>query len=101
MCWTCQRAQPYTRKRERPEGSVQSAFHGRATQLRFIDGSLLRNDFTNVVTNPKLDDSLFQPVIGSDYQVSQPATLRRTAAAAPVIGSDYQVSQPAAKGGKK
>ena len=45
----------------------------RATQLRFTDGSLLRNDFTNVVMNPKLDDALFQPVISGDYQVSQPA----------------------------
>lgn len=44
----------------------------RATQLRFTDGSLLRNDFTNVMTNPKLDDALFLPVIGVDYQVSQP-----------------------------
>ena len=26
-----------------------------------------------VVMNPKLDDALFQPVIGADYQVSQPA----------------------------
>ena len=45
----------------------------RATQLRFTDGSLLRNDFTNVVTNPKLDDTLFQPVIGADFKVSEPA----------------------------
>lgn len=45
----------------------------RATQLRFTDGSLLRNDFTNVVANPKLDEALFAPVIGADYQVSQPA----------------------------
>ena len=45
----------------------------RATQLRFTDGSLLRNDFTNVVMNQKLDESLFAPVIGADYQVSQPA----------------------------
>ena len=44
-----------------------------ATQLRFTDGSLLRNDFTNIVTNPRLDDALFQPVIGADFQVSQPA----------------------------
>lgn len=45
----------------------------RATQLRFTDGSLLRNDFTNVVMNSKLEDTLFSPVIGADYQVSQPA----------------------------
>ena len=45
----------------------------RATQLRFTDGSRLRNDFTNIVTNPRLDDALFAPVIGADYQVSQPA----------------------------
>ncbi len=45
----------------------------RATLLKFTDGSTLRNDFTNVVTNPKLDDALFQPAIGADYQVSEPA----------------------------
>ena len=45
----------------------------RSTQLRFTDGSLLRNDFTNVVTNPKLDAGLFQPAIGADYKLSQPA----------------------------
>ncbi len=45
----------------------------RATQLRFADGSTLRNDFANVVTNAALDTALFNPVIGKDYQVSQPA----------------------------
>ncbi|MBM4225146.1 MAG: outer membrane lipoprotein carrier protein LolA [Gammaproteobacteria bacterium] len=45
----------------------------RATQLRFTDGSLLRNDFTNVMTNPKLADSLFTPDIGADFQISEPA----------------------------
>ena len=45
----------------------------RSTQLRFTDGSLLRNDFTNVMTNPKLDDALFQPVLSADFKISEPA----------------------------
>ena len=35
----------------------------RATELHFADGSSLRNDFTNAVLNPKLDEKMFSPPI--------------------------------------
>jgi len=44
----------------------------RATQLQFADGSTLRNDFSNPVLNPKLDDSLFAPTIPPDFKVVEP-----------------------------
>jgi len=47
-------------------------FSLRATELRFADGSSLRNDFTNAVLNPKLDDTLFAPEIGSDFKIVEP-----------------------------
>lgn len=45
--------------------------HG--TQMRFADGSMLRNEFTNVTTNRPIDAALFQPVVGPEYRVSEPA----------------------------
>src|SRR5438094_140195 len=44
----------------------------RATELQFADGSTLRNDFTNAVLNPKLDDSLFAPQLESDFKIVEP-----------------------------
>lgn len=44
----------------------------RATQLQFADGSTMRNDFTNIVLNPKLDESLFAPKLESDYKIVEP-----------------------------
>jgi len=44
----------------------------RATQLEFADGSTMRNDFTNIVQNPKLDDTLFAPKLGTDYKIVEP-----------------------------
>ncbi len=44
----------------------------RATELHFADGSTLRNDFTNAVLNPELEDSLFAPSLPSDYKVVEP-----------------------------
>jgi outer membrane lipoprotein-sorting protein len=43
-----------------------------ANELRFADGSSLRNDFTNAVLNPKLDDSMFSPPIPPDFKVVEP-----------------------------
>ncbi|MEO8429447.1 MAG: outer membrane lipoprotein carrier protein LolA [Verrucomicrobiota bacterium] len=43
-----------------------------ATELRFADGSTMRNDFTNAVLNPKLDEALFTPKFGNDFQVIEP-----------------------------
>ena len=43
-----------------------------ANELRFADGSSLRNDFTNAVLNPKLDDNVFSPPIPPDFKVVEP-----------------------------
>jgi outer membrane lipoprotein-sorting protein len=47
-------------------------FSLRATELQFADGSTMRNDFTNPVLNPKLDDALFAPKFDKDFQVIEP-----------------------------
>jgi outer membrane lipoprotein-sorting protein len=44
----------------------------RGTELHFADGSVLRNDFTNAVLNPKLDPVLFAPTIPADYKHVEP-----------------------------
>ena len=50
-------------------------FSLRGTELQFADGSSMRNDFTNSVINPRLDEKLFTPEIGSDFEIVEP--LRR------------------------
>jgi len=57
-------------------------FSLRATELRFADGSIMRNDFMNPTLNPKLDDGLFAPELPADYKSIEPlkkATPTRTA----------------------
>lgn len=44
----------------------------RATELLFADGSKMRNDFTNTVLNPKLDEKLFAPEIPAGFKVIEP-----------------------------
>jgi outer membrane lipoprotein-sorting protein len=44
----------------------------RATELQFADGSKMRNDFTNTVLNPKLDDKLFTPQVPPNFKVIEP-----------------------------
>jgi len=44
----------------------------RATELQFADGSRMRNDFTNAVMNPKLDDTLFTPEVDPTFKVIEP-----------------------------
>jgi outer membrane lipoprotein-sorting protein len=44
----------------------------RATELQFADGSSFRNDFTNAMLNPKIDDKMFSPPIPPDYKVVEP-----------------------------
>ena len=51
-----------------------SEFSLRATELQFADGSRMRNDFTNAVMNPKLDDSLFRFDVDPAYKVIEPLT---------------------------
>jgi outer membrane lipoprotein-sorting protein len=43
-----------------------------ATELEFADGSKMRNDFSNPVLNPKVEDSMFAPDIPSDFKVVEP-----------------------------
>lgn len=42
------------------------------TELEFSDGSTMRNDFHNIVPNPKLKRTVFAPVIPTNYTVVQP-----------------------------
>ena len=51
-----------------------SDFSLRATELQFADGSTMRNDFTNAVINPKLDDSLFFFDVDPSFKVIEPLT---------------------------
>jgi len=44
----------------------------RSTEMEFADGSRMRNDFSNQVLNPKLEDSLFSPKLGSEYKIIEP-----------------------------
>ena len=42
------------------------------TELKFADGSGLRNDFTNTVLNQPIDPALFQMKLGPDFTVVEP-----------------------------
>ena len=42
------------------------------TELIFVDGSSMRNDFTNGVLNPPLDEHLFDWTPPADFKVSNP-----------------------------
>jgi outer membrane lipoprotein-sorting protein len=42
------------------------------TELKFADGSGLRNDFTNVVLNQPIDPALFQIKLPPDFTVVEP-----------------------------
>lgn len=48
----------------------------RATELRFADGSQLRNDFRDQQVNPPLDATLFNAAVPPDFKLSEP--LQRT-----------------------
>jgi outer membrane lipoprotein-sorting protein len=47
-------------------------FQLRATELRFGDGSTMRNEFSNAQKNPKLDDALFAPAVDAEFKVVEP-----------------------------
>jgi outer membrane lipoprotein-sorting protein len=58
-------------------GEVVVGFHTNnyqiaSSEMRFSDGSTLRNDFTNVVLNQTMDPKLFETNIPPDYSVVQP-----------------------------
>lgn len=44
----------------------------RMTELQFADGSKMRNDFTNIMTNPKIEDEKFAPKLDSDFKIVEP-----------------------------
>lgn len=44
----------------------------RSSELQFADGSTLRNDYSNSQLNPKLEQSLFDQTIPSDFKVTEP-----------------------------
>ena len=43
-----------------------------ATELRFSDGSTLRNDFTNATVNAPVDEALFNPKLDADIKIVEP-----------------------------
>ncbi len=49
-------------------------FSLRSTELLFADGSTMRNDFTNAVMNPNLDDSVFAFDVDASFKVIEPLT---------------------------
>ncbi len=53
-------------------GFRKSDFTPASTELKFSDGSSMRNDFSNSITNAPLPDGLFQPDIPSDFKVIEP-----------------------------
>ena len=44
----------------------------RATELRFADGSNMRNDFANQQINQPIEPGLFNPPLEGDYKVVEP-----------------------------
>ncbi len=51
---------------------AESDFSLRSTELQFADGSRMRNDFTNALMNPKLDESLFTFELDATFKVTEP-----------------------------
>lgn len=53
-------------------GLATNDFALTSTELTFVDGSKMRNDFTNAVMNPKFDETVFQWRPGVDFKVTEP-----------------------------
>jgi outer membrane lipoprotein-sorting protein len=58
-------------------GEVVVCFHTNdftiaATEMKFADGSSLRNDFTNVVLNLPVEPRMFEAELPPDYTVVEP-----------------------------
>lgn len=53
-------------------GLATNGFSLASTELVFVDGSRMRNDFTNAVLNPVLDGKLFEWSPPTDYKVTEP-----------------------------
>jgi outer membrane lipoprotein-sorting protein len=62
-------------KRMMPElriGLATNDFSLASTELVFVDGSRMRNEFTNAVLNPSLDEKLFEWSPPADFKVTNP-----------------------------
>ena len=44
-----------------------------ANQIEFADGSILRNEFRNIVLNPELSDDVFSMDVPDDFTIVEPA----------------------------
>jgi outer membrane lipoprotein-sorting protein len=69
--------QPNSRfaRRMMPElriGLATNDFSLTSTELVFVDGSRMRNDFTNAILNPSLDKKLFEWSPPADFKVVEP-----------------------------
>ncbi|MGA2788625.1 MAG: outer membrane lipoprotein carrier protein LolA [Verrucomicrobiota bacterium] len=53
-------------------GLATNDFSLASTELVFVDGSRMRNDFTNAVLNPALDEKLFEWSPPADFKVTEP-----------------------------
>jgi outer membrane lipoprotein-sorting protein len=53
-------------------GLATNDFSLASTELIFVDGSRMRNDFTNAVLNPTLDENLFKWSPPDDFKVTNP-----------------------------
>jgi outer membrane lipoprotein-sorting protein len=53
-------------------GLATNSFSLASTELIFVDGSRMRNDFTNAVLNPPLDNKLFEWSPPADFKVTDP-----------------------------
>ncbi len=53
-------------------GIDQSTYALRSTEIRFADGSFMRNEFVRPQSNPTLPDRAFDPALEPDWEVIQP-----------------------------
>lgn len=53
-------------------GLATTDFSLTSTELVFVDGSRMRNDFTNSVLNPAFDEKVFDWKPGPDFKVTEP-----------------------------
>ena len=53
-------------------GLATNDFSLTSTELVIVDGSRMRNDFTNSVLNPALEDTVFEWKPGADFKVTEP-----------------------------
>jgi len=71
---TLQPASAFAQKlmREITVGLATNSFALTSTELTFVDGSRMRNDFTNAVKNPKLDEGVFLWQPPADFKITEP-----------------------------